>query len=132
MLLLDTNALVWWLTDHTRLGRRAGRRIDSAWPLNVSISTASWYELSLVHAKGHARLDESPAAMRLRLVGSGLIEFDVEGSIALDAAYLDGISRDPIDRLIVATARKHNATLITSDQSILAWRGDLDRLDARK
>ena len=64
MLLLDTNALVWWLTDHKRLGRRAGIRIDSAWPLKVSISSASWYELSLVHAKGHARLDESPAAMR--------------------------------------------------------------------
>ena len=132
MLLLDTNALVWWLTDHKRLGRRAGSRIDSSWPLNVSISSASWYELSLIHAMGQARLDESPAAMRLRLVGSGLIEFDVEGSIALDAAYLDGISRDPIDRLIVATARKHSATLVTGDGSILAWHGELDRLDARK
>ena len=132
MLLLDTNALVWWLTDHKRLGRRAGSRIDSSWPLNVSISSASWYELSLIHATGQARLDESPAAMRLRLVGSGLIEFDVEGSIALDAAYLDGISRDPIDRLIVATARKHSATLVTGDGSILAWHGELDRLDARK
>ena len=132
MVLLDTNALVWWLTDHKRLGRRAGSRIDSSWPLNVSISSASWYELSLIHATGQARLDESPAAMRLRLVGSGLIEFDVEGSIALDAAYLDGISRDPIDRLIVATARKHNATLVTADQSMLDWHGELDRLDARK
>ena len=132
MLLLDTNALIWWLTDDNRLGRRAGARIDNAWPESVSICAASWYELSLVHGRGIARLDESPAAIRMRLISSGLIEFEIDGSIALEGAYLDGISRDPVDRLIVSTARRHGATLVTSDESILAWHGKLERIDATK
>ena len=41
MLLLDTSVLIWWLTDDKRLGRRAGGRIDKAWPDSLSMCAAS-------------------------------------------------------------------------------------------
>jgi len=132
MLLLDTNALVWWLTDDRRLGRRAGRRIDAAWPDGLTASAMSWYELSTLRDRCRFEVDEPIPAMRRRLVDAGLTELDITGSIALDAADLDGMSRDPVDRMIVATARTHGATLVTSDREILAWRGELSRLDARR
>ena len=96
MLLLDTHVLIWWLTDDKRLGRRAGSRIDRAWPDSLSICAASWYELSLVHTRGGARLDEFPTAMRIRLIGSGLNEIAIDGSAALDGAYLEGILDLPV------------------------------------
>ena len=42
--------------------------------------------------------------------------------VALESAYLPGdFHRDPADQIIVATARLHNLTLITSDRRILAY-----------
>lgn len=42
--------------------------------------------------------------------------------ILLEAAYLPGdMHRDPSDRWIVAAARHHVATLVTSDRRILAY-----------
>lgn len=129
--MLDTNAAVWWVTDHPRLGRRARSRLGSARPGSVSISAASWYEMASLEGHRDVRFGEPVAALRARLLRAGLAEQDVTGVIALDAAGLSGLSRDPFDRLIVAAARRHGATLITSDQSILEWKGELERMDAR-
>lgn len=47
---------------------------------------------------------------------------DLLPSIALDSASLPGsFHADPADRMIVATARHHQATLITADRQILAF-----------
>jgi PIN domain nuclease of toxin-antitoxin system len=69
--------------------------------------------------------------MRAELLRAGLIELDITGGIALDAAGLRGCSDDPFDRLIMAAARATRATLVTSDERILGWAGELDRVDAR-
>jgi PIN domain nuclease of toxin-antitoxin system len=39
---------------------------------------------------------------------------------------------DPADRLIVATAIVHGATLMTADRALLRWRHPLPRQDASK
>jgi PIN domain nuclease of toxin-antitoxin system len=40
----------------------------------------------------------------------------------MESAQLPGdFHRDPADQIIVATAREHNATLITGDQRILDY-----------
>jgi PIN domain nuclease of toxin-antitoxin system len=42
--------------------------------------------------------------------------------VALESAYLPGtFHRDPADQIIVATARVHNLTLLTSDRKILDY-----------
>ena len=47
-------------------------------------------------------------------------EFD--GDIAIEAAMLPGdFHRDPADRLLVATARLLDLTIVTSDAKILAY-----------
>lgn len=131
MLMLDTNAAVWWVTDHPRLGRRARSRLGAARPGNVSVCAASWYEMASLEGHRDVRFSEPVSTLRARLLRSGLIEHDVTGAIALDAAGLMSLSRDPIDRLIVAAARQHQATLVTADESILDWPGQLERVDAR-
>jgi PIN domain nuclease of toxin-antitoxin system len=45
---------------------------------------------------------------------------------------LAGLHSDPADRIIVATALAHDATLITADERLLAWRGPLKTHDARR
>lgn len=74
-------------------------------------------------AKGRLALDRDVAewiAAALALPGMRLAH--LEPSIAIDATRLPGeIHGDPADRLIVATARHHAATLVTDDQQILAY-----------
>jgi PIN domain nuclease of toxin-antitoxin system len=46
----------------------------------------------------------------------------IEPAIAIDSVRLPGeFHPDPADRIIVATARFHHATLLTADQAILAY-----------
>ena len=52
-------------------------------------------------------------------------------SVALRALDLAGMPADPADRLIVATALEHHASLVTADEKLLAWRHGLERHDAR-
>lgn len=52
----------------------------------------------------------------------GLIVAPVSPEIALDASRLEALDHgDPADRIIIATARSLNATLLTCDESILAY-----------
>jgi PIN domain nuclease of toxin-antitoxin system len=53
------------------------------------------------------------------------------GEIGIAAAQLQDLHGDPADRIILATALHHRATLVTADQRLLAWTGPLERHDAR-
>jgi PIN domain nuclease of toxin-antitoxin system len=68
---------------------------------------------------------------RLEQLTQGWIEIPVTGEIAIRAGLLADIHGDPADRIIVATAMEGHR-LITSDQRILAWPGQVSCLDARQ
>ena len=70
-------------------------------------------------------------AWRRDLLEQGLVELPVDGEIAARAGLLADLHSDPADRLIVATALEGHK-LITADQRILGWSGQLDSLDARR
>lgn len=65
-------------------------------------------------------------------MGAGLVEVSLTGEIAIRSTELEGLSYDPADRMIVATAIAHDAALLTADERILEWRGSLKTLDARR
>jgi PIN domain nuclease of toxin-antitoxin system len=52
--------------------------------------------------------------------------------MAVRASDLENLPGDPFDRLIVGTALVERATLLTADQRILAWPGELERQDATR
>ena len=68
---------------------------------------------------------------RHELIAAGLTELPLDGQIALRACELNGLSADPADRFIAATALLSHATLVTADERSLAWKHSLERLDAR-
>jgi PIN domain nuclease of toxin-antitoxin system len=61
----------------------------------------------------------------------GVREISLSAEIAIRASELENLSRDPMDRLIIATALVEQASLMTADQAILDWSGRLQRHDAR-
>jgi len=62
----------------------------------------------------------------------GLRLLDLSTRILIDSTRLPGeIHRDPADRLLVATAREHNLTLVTRDKSLSRY-AKQGHLSARK
>jgi PIN domain nuclease of toxin-antitoxin system len=50
--------------------------------------------------------------------GAGLLLLPLTPSIAVRSAFLPDIHKDPIDRVLIATALEHNAELATKDDAI--------------
>jgi len=61
-----------------------------------------------------------------------LAEWPLSGAIGIGAVDLDGLHADPADRWIVATALDLGAELLTADERLLAWKGPLCCVDARR
>lgn len=132
LILLDTHALVWLDRNDRALGQSSRRRSDDALRLGwLAVSAISFWEVAVLVAKRRFSLAMPTASWRHRLLSAGLREIPVDGEIGIAANELAQFHPDPSDRLIVATAIVHGATLITADGRILAWPGALARLDAR-
>ncbi len=133
MILLDTHALVWMDADDRKLGRAARRAVNAQWAAQqVGVSAVTFWECAMLCAKGRLELPHATQNWRAELIAAGLVEFPVDGEIAVLAAELAGLHGDPADRFIAATAIQRGATLLTGDERLLAWKHRVRRQDARK
>jgi PIN domain nuclease of toxin-antitoxin system len=87
--------------------------------------------VALLSSKRRLRLGAELGEWRRRALSTGIRELPLTGLEAIEAACLNGVLPDPMDRFIVATARLAQAKLVTADQRILAWGGNLARPDAK-
>ena len=132
MILLDTHTLVWFWHARPPLGRVARDTIERAWDsANVAASAITFWEAGMLKEKGRVDLPADLSAWRASLLREGLVEIPVDGAIAARAGSLRDIHGDPADRLILATALEGHR-LVTADDRLLAWPGDIARLDARE
>jgi PIN domain nuclease of toxin-antitoxin system len=132
-LLVDTHVLIWVMGDDRRIGRRARTTINRALTGDsLLLSAVSFWEVARLVRQGRLEIDSEPAAWRKGVLDGGFQEIALDGDIGIRAAGLGGLSGDPIDRFIVATALARGAAIVTADESILGWRGSLVRHDAAK
>jgi PIN domain nuclease of toxin-antitoxin system len=132
MILLDTHVLLWVDSDGRKLGRQSRSLIDRAWKSNgLAVSALSFWEAAVLCAKRRIRLPMPITDWRRKLLAAGLIEWPLDGEIALRANDLTTLPTDPVDRFIVATALCRNLDLMTADEPLLDWRHALQRHDAR-
>ena len=128
MLLLDTHTWVWSVDgDVKRIGRRARRRLeDAAVRGTVRVSPVSVFEVTVLCLAGRLRVAQSAERwIDTAIAAPGVRVADFTVAIALDAGQIPrNALPDPLDRLLVATARRLNATLLTADRLILAYAAD--------
>jgi len=133
LILLDTHALVWLVEGSPRLGAKAKARCDRASADGtLAASAITFWELAMLSKRGRATLSKSMETWRDDLLSAGLVELPVTGDIAIVAGQLGGFDGDPADRIIVASAVRTGATLVTADARILDWTGVLKRADASR
>lgn len=132
MLVLDTHVLIWLDQNNTTLGPEARKCADRALQQNsLAVSAITFWEVTMLIAKGRIGMALPPATWRRDLLGLGLLEIPVDGEIGIAVAQLD-LHGDPADRIIVATALMKEAILMTADQPLLQWNNALQRCDARR
>ncbi|MGB7220429.1 MAG: type II toxin-antitoxin system VapC family toxin [Vicinamibacterales bacterium] len=125
MLLLDTHVWIWTVEGDTRrVGRRSRQLIAKAEAReSVRISPATIFEVVALHAAGRLQLSRSPEQwIREALDLPGMHVAELSAAVAIDAGHIPRTAlADPLDRLLVATARQLDATFLTSDSAILAY-----------
>lgn len=132
-LLLDTHTILWLTERMPALGKAARQRCDAALAdAELAIPSAAYYEIGWMLKRGRIRGPATIRDWRGHLLALGVREIGMSVEVAMRASELDELHGDPFDRIIVATALVEGAILLTADQSLLAWPGELRRLDARR
>lgn len=119
-LLLDTHIWIWGALEKQRLSETLAQvladRGNEKW-----LSPLSIMEFHNMVAKGRATIEEEFSewvSESIRL--GGFREAVLTNAVALEASRFTLPHKDPIDRLLVATARAYELTLVTADRSIIA------------
>ena len=130
MILLDTHVLVWLLSDDRRIGEQTREAVDRSWASGeAAVSAITFWEVAMLENKRRLSLLADIGAWRASLLDEGLVEIAVDGEVGIRAGLLQDLHGDPADRLIVATALKGHQ-LVTADDRLLEWPGQLSRLRA--
>lgn len=124
-LLLDTQALLWFVLDDTQLSKRARESIVDANAL-VFVSPASLWEISIKISLGKYALPAPFASFwdtQLQINNFTLVPISI--SHTAQAAGLPFHHRDPFDRLIIAQSLVEGLPVVSSD-------GMFDRYDIER
>ena len=117
-LLIDSHAIVWWMTDDPRLSPVARQMLGSAkYPRFLSL--ASLWELSLKVAAGRLQgigstignLQQAAAKQAI-----GILPITYEHILRVESLPLH--HADPFDRLLVAQALEEGLTILTADRAL--------------
>jgi PIN domain nuclease of toxin-antitoxin system len=135
VLLLDTHVWVWAVEgDARRIGRRARQLISRAEAAaTVRVSPATLFEIVALHTAGRLQLARPPDQwIREALDESGVRLAELSAAVAIDAGHIPRSAvADPLDRLLVATARQLDATLLTRDAALLAYASGVGNVRVR-
>jgi PIN domain nuclease of toxin-antitoxin system len=119
--LLDTHAWIWWVTRDKRLSPRAKSAITAAvTERNLWISLISVWEIAKKVEKQQLVLDR-PLDQWLdeAVTPEGLGVWELTRPILVQSCALpQPFHGDPADQILVATARRHGAVLITQDRRL--------------
>lgn len=119
--LVDTHILVRWLTEPRRLSRVQERTLESCATRgeSIALSDMTLLEIALLFNAGQVRIKADLASLFRSIDSNELFQvLPMTTGIASEAGALVSL-RDPADRVIVATARVHRLTLVTSDRLIV-------------
>jgi PIN domain nuclease of toxin-antitoxin system len=123
VIVLDTHAWLWWVSDPAKLGRAARREIGRA--TRIGVPAICHLEIAVGVALGHIALDRPTLDwLQDALALPGFEAVALTPAVAVKAAELPAsFPGDAADRLIAASAMLHSAMLVTKDERIRAFDG---------
>ena len=120
-LLLDTHALLWFLTDSNSLSIRANQYIEDG-SNALWVSLASFWEIAIKISLGKYRLGEPLTDfMKREMTQYAFSVLNITYEHADRVARLPFHHRDPFDRLMVAQSLEENLYLVSADSALDAY-----------
>ena len=123
MIVLDTHVWVWWTIDPARLSETQRQEIARNEDDRIGISAISCWEVAKLSEYSRLALPVGLSEWfqaAIRYPGISLLGLTPE--VAIESTSLPGgFHRDPADQIIVATARVHHCSLVTSDDKIAGY-----------
>ncbi|MDL2314193.1 type II toxin-antitoxin system VapC family toxin [Desulfovibrio sp. OttesenSCG-928-C14] len=116
-LLLDTNALLWALTDAPRIAPVRDQLLADE--NEVFVSTVSWWEIAIKTRIGKLRADLPQ--LRAAALESGFLELPLLGVHAEMLATLPRHHNDPFDHMLLAQAMAEPMRLISGDGVLVQY-----------
>lgn len=121
MILLDTHALVWYLTQPEKMSKESTRAVDAGFAgRGVGIIDISLWEVAmLAHRKRVVFTRDTKEWLGDLVLLPHFRCLPVSASVAVLSTRLPGkFHRDPVDRLLVAASIDLGAPLVTKDERI--------------
>jgi PIN domain nuclease of toxin-antitoxin system len=123
VILLDTHAWLWLGMSPRRLSAAATSAIQAATNSGgLDIASVTLVEVAWLMARGRLRLQGTPETLLPELLDStGVVVKEITPAIAaLFTHFPDAVGHDPVDRVILATARLDGMPLVTRDRRMRA------------
>ena len=124
MIVLDTHAWIWFISNPDLLSKRAKKAVNAAVEYkSILISSISAWELALLVIKKRIKLTLDLTDWIAKSESLPFIQFmPVTNSIAVKSVNLPlPLHPDPVDRIIIATALSVGAPLVTKDKKLLGY-----------
>ena len=115
-ILVDTQTLLWWLTDSERLGAKARRIFISDEPV---ISPVVLWEIAIKASLGNLSADVSE--VNRIIAEQGLERLGISDRHMINLQTLPFHHRDPFDRMLIAQCEAEAMPLLTSDAKIARY-----------
>ena len=126
-LLVDTHLLLWAAGQPEKLSR-AARRILNDPDVRLWFSAASLWEVAIKHSLGREDFRVEPVRLRRGLLDNGWRELAVSSEHAVATLDLPPLHKDPFDRMLLAQARVEGLSLVTSDELLARYPGDVRKV----
>jgi PIN domain nuclease of toxin-antitoxin system len=120
-LLIDTHALLWWLTDDPPLSR-APRKAMAETSNVLLVSAASAWEIAT--KVRHGRLPgaaELAADFQGFMRREGFTTLDITAEDSIRAGLRPGPLKDPFDRMLISQAQAEDVPVVTNERAFEAY-----------
>ena len=125
LFLLDTHVWIWFFEGvESEIPRGIRQTLRNAsMESALLVSAMSVWELGMLEVRGRVRLSMDCRVWVQRALGAPGLRFQgLTPSIAIESSRLPGVIHgDPVDRILIATARLIGASLVTRDHRILDY-----------
>lgn len=122
--LLDTHILIWAMQGNKKLTQKGYEIILNSQNLLYFSSTSIW-EVAIKRRTRPQEFDIEPLLFYQNLLRSDYKALDITSVYALATFDLPSIHKHPFDRIIIAQAKVENFVLLTADEKILAYEGNI-------
>jgi PIN domain nuclease of toxin-antitoxin system len=126
-LLIDTHLLLWAAGQPQKLSRAARRALDDP-DARLWFSAVSLWEVAIKHGLGREDFRAEPIRLRRGLLDNGWRELAVSSEHAVATLGLPPLHKDPFDRMLLAQARVEGLSLVTSDELVACYPGDVRKV----